>query len=83
MNTTGGFSPEGIGFAVELAYYRYAIGSAGSTCFNTAGGEYYRLQAFGDLDGDGTQSLFEQAAGSNSNNELYRSKGFFVQNETE
>jgi type IV pilus assembly protein PilA len=85
MNSTGGFSPQGLGFAVELAYYHYAVVStpAASTCLNSASGDYYRLQAIGDLDGDSTTSLFEQAAGSNSNNELYRSTGFFIQNETE
>jgi type IV pilus assembly protein PilA len=84
MATTGGFSSEGLGFQVELAYYHYGVVNLGTAgCLNPKNGNYYQLQAVGDLDGDTVTSLFEQAAGSNDNNELYRSKGFFIQNETE
>lgn len=85
MATTGGFSSEGLGFQVEYAYYNYKVDNvaASAGCLNPKNTDLYRLQAEGDLDGDSALSLFEQAAGSNDNNELYRSKGFFIQNETE
>jgi hypothetical protein len=42
----------------------------------------YTFYAFGDLDGDGVQSTFELAAGSNADNEPYHS-GFYIVNELE
>jgi type IV pilus assembly protein PilA len=43
----------------------------------------YTLQAFGDLDGDGTVSTFELAVGTSTENELYHGAGVYVVYETE
>ena len=66
-------------------YYLYEMDSInGDSCNNPpAQALLYRLRAYGDLDGDTSLSLFEQATTSNTNNELYRSRGFYVNNETE
>jgi type IV pilus assembly protein PilA len=75
-----------LGFAHEFSYYRLEItthGGAGQ-CHNTANTpDMYTLRAIGDLDGDGITSRFEVAVASDGENELYRSRGFFVLNETE
>jgi type IV pilus assembly protein PilA len=73
----------GIGFSLEFAYYSYAITGPGVGCTRSANVGVYTLDAFGDLDNDGTNSTFEQQVGSNGENELYRSRGFYVVNETE
>ena len=75
-----------LGFSHEFSYYRMEIVTqpAGGQCRNPAGAiDLYQLRAVGDLDGDGITSLFEVAVGSTNENELYRSKGFYVNNETE
>jgi type IV pilus assembly protein PilA len=73
----------GIGFSVPFAYYSYSLVSPGLACTRAALIPMYTLRAVGDLDDDGTNSTFEQAVASNQENELYRSRGFYVQNETE
>jgi type IV pilus assembly protein PilA len=75
----------GLGFFLEYGYYHYDVALQGGTtpCTNTVTTFIYYLNAFGDLDGDGIQSTFQQAAGSNVDNELYRARAFYIQNETE
>jgi type IV pilus assembly protein PilA len=73
----------GIGFSVPFAYYSYSLVSPGLACTRDAQIVMYTLRAVGDLDDDATNSTFEQAVASNAENELYRSRGFYVQNETE
>jgi type IV pilus assembly protein PilA len=74
-----------IGFTIaDKVYYSYGITSAAAQCGNTAGtNAIYTMNAHGDLDGDGTQSTFELAVGSSAANELWKSRGFFLNNETE
>jgi type IV pilus assembly protein PilA len=82
----GGFSDVGINFSTGFTYYRYLIAgvqNATGICGNSVSTDMYRLQAQGDLDGDSVLSLFEQSVASNGNNELFRSRGFFIVNETE
>ncbi len=88
LNPTSGFNPTtGLNFGSGFNYYQYGLRGAvaAGQCNNlpSAAPELYFLYAYGDLDGDTVTSLFEQAATSNANNELYRSKGFYVVNETE
>jgi type IV pilus assembly protein PilA len=74
----------GIGFNVPFAYYSYAVASGpGLSCQNVSQINMYTLRAVGDLDNDNVNSTFEQAVASNAENELYRSRGFYVHNETE
>ena len=78
-----GFGSSGLRFDVQFAYYGYSLNSPGEACNRAANTELYRLNAVGDLDADNVNSLFQQAAGSNSENELYRSRALYVENETE
>jgi prepilin-type N-terminal cleavage/methylation domain-containing protein len=81
----GGFVPEtGLGFYANLVYYQYTlVNLAGSACEHSAGIPLYQLRAVGDLDDDGTTSLFQLAVGSDEHNELYRARTFYIDNETE
>lgn len=75
-----------IEFRSPATYYRYEIVTASGTglCHNTANtAPMYDLRARGDLDEDGIQSLFEVGVASNEDNELYRSAGYYVVDETE
>ena len=63
-------------------YFDYNVTSnpatAGGTCGLSAGEtSVYTFTAFGDLDGDGTQSTFSLAAGTNPDNALFRAPGIF------
>ena len=78
-----GFGSLGLRFDVAYAYYAYSIDSPGAACNQAPNQELYRLNAVGNLDGDTVSSLFQQAAGSNAENELFRSRAFYVVNETE
>ena len=78
---TGGWQT--IGFQLPPGYYRFQVtGTAGcSTAANNT--DLGKLQAVGNLDGDGTSSTFEYAVGSSTENELYHATGFYIVNETE
>ena len=83
------FTPAGsfsaLAFKVaDFVYYSYKIDSDGAACGNLASdSEIYTFTANGDLDGDSTLSTFELAVGSDASNELYHSRGFYIQSETE
>lgn len=74
-----------IGFKIaDAVYFSYSMTSQTATCDNGASDDtVYTMTAHGDLDNDGTQSTFELAVGSDSENALYKSKAFFIQNQTE
>jgi prepilin-type N-terminal cleavage/methylation domain-containing protein len=76
-----------VGFKHEYSYFRleiYTEGGVAGRCQTPANtSNVYALRALGDLDGDGDTSLFELSVGSNGENELYRSRGFYVNKETE
>lgn len=73
-----------IGFSIaDPIYYQYAIVGSTDMCGWTRETPLYSFQAMGDLDGDGTLSLFEIAAGSSTQNELMRAPGIFRQDELE
>lgn len=79
-----GFNPvNGLGFNVDNGYYKYTLTGPGDGCSRAKETELYKLGAIGDLDADNVDSLFELAAGSNPDNELYHAKGFYIVNETE
>jgi type IV pilus assembly protein PilA len=82
---TGGFNATtGLGFGAGYTYYQYSLDSVGDGCDRLPSAtQLYTMRATGNLDGDAVQSTFEQAASNNGNNELYRSRGFYVVNETE
>jgi len=72
-------------FSIGYSYFRYEIETLGGPrCMvapNTA--PLYYLRARGDLDGDGVQSMIELAVGSDGQNYLYHSRGFYTVNENE
>jgi len=73
-----------IGFTLgDPVYFQYAIVGSMDTCGNAANTDLYQFQAAGDLDGDGMASLFELSSGSDSENQLIRAPGLYIQNELE
>jgi len=68
----------------DPVYFRYRIaGSPGDQCGNMANMDLYVFQANGDLDGDGMESLFEIATGTDGTNRLIRAPGFYIVDELE
>ena len=68
----------------DPVYYTYTITSIGNVCGNTANNtRIYTFTANGDLNGDGVQSTFELAIGSDASNNLFRAPGIYVVNELE
>ena len=67
----------------DFAYYGYHVTSGGTACLRPINTALYTFFAVGDLDGDNVNATFSLAAGSDGNNELYRSRGFNIVNETE
>jgi type IV pilus assembly protein PilA len=59
-------------------YYSYEYQSSG-----TGAAAAFTARALGDLDGDGTLSTFERAAGMNTNLEVSGSQGIWMKNELE
>jgi type IV pilus assembly protein PilA len=73
-----------LGFTVaDPIYYQYEIAGGGEECGHAAGSDLYSLQAHGDLDGDGEMSLFEIQVGSDTDNQLFRTPGIYIENEIE
>jgi type II secretory pathway pseudopilin PulG len=76
-----------LGFSIaDFTYFSYGLASKGGlgACDqepNTV--DLYTFFAHGDLDGDGLESTFELAAGSDANNVLYHSRAFFIAQEIE
>jgi type IV pilus assembly protein PilA len=77
----------GLGDRNVPSYYRYELenqDSATGRCITPPSTQpIYVIRARGDLDEDNVSSLFELATGSNSDNELFHARAFFVENETD
>ena len=85
FQAAGGFLPLKFTIA-DYVYFGYGIASVGSasalTCdFGSNISSLYTFYARGDLDGDGTQSTFELAVGSDSENALFHARGLYVNKE--
>ncbi len=79
-----GTSALGLGFSIaDYVYFGYGISGATAGCGKTANTNLYTFYAIGDLDGDNTNSLFELATGTDTDNSLYHARGFYIHNETE
>lgn len=74
-----------LGFSIaDPHYYSYSITTDGAGCGNgPADTTVYTFTAQGNLDGDAVLSTFELAVGTDVNNELYHSRGFYIVNEIE
>ena len=69
---------------VYPVYFGYFINAGTHDCGTTASSDdAYTFDAYGDLDGDNVNSTFELAIGTDDNNELYRSPGFYIVSELE
>jgi prepilin-type N-terminal cleavage/methylation domain-containing protein len=74
-----------LAYSASAGYFRYEIISGGARCGvdPLQVGGVYTLRALGDLDGDGVQSTFDLAVGSNAENELYQARSFHIVNDYE
>lgn len=81
-----------LGFTIsDLVYYSYQIdtvtGWGSGDCVETgtiqAPGPVYTLRSHGNLDDDAVQSTFEVAIAADSNMQMKRAVGFYIENETE
>ena len=81
---SGNASFVGVGFTVaDAVYFAYNIAGSADACNAAASASLYSFQALGDLDGDGAQSTFEIAAGSNAERDFIKAPGIYVVNEIE
>jgi type IV pilus assembly protein PilA len=82
-----GSNAVGLGFSIaDYVYFGYGIKttSATSLCGWAANAtDVYTFYANGDLDGDKILSTFELATGTDKDDTLYHSKGFYIVNEIE
>ncbi len=80
-----GTSTQALGFSIaDYIYFGYGLISSSAQCDNSSENtSIYTAYAEGDLDSDETNSRFELAIGSDSENELYHARGFYIQNEIE
>jgi type IV pilus assembly protein PilA len=86
---------QGMGYTIqEPVYMGYGLESAGAACVTVtagvmsgsapaAGDPVYSLQAYGDLNDDGTLSTFELQVNADTAGDLVRSAGFYIDKETE
>jgi hypothetical protein len=84
-STLGALPPsfEALGFPVaDPVYFQYEIASVPG-CDHPPGAVLYSFRAHGDLDGDGTTSLFELSAGTGAEGELIRAPDLVIENELE
>jgi prepilin-type N-terminal cleavage/methylation domain-containing protein len=72
-------------FIADYVYFSYGISSvATSTCAHTANTKsLYTFFANGDLDQDAILSTFELAAGTDSTNTMFHSRGLYISKEME
>lgn len=71
------------GFAIsDYVYCGYMIESSGEVCNVQSDTDIYTLRAHGDLDGDNVNSTFELAVRSSTDG-VYKSGGFYINDETE
>ena len=83
---TGGPGFDQLAFKIsDLVLFGYGISSIGNpggiTCFSASANiaTVYTFYARGDLDGDNTFSTFEMSIGSNGDDQLYHSRGIYVE----
>jgi type IV pilus assembly protein PilA len=82
FTAVAGWNAYGFSLA-EYSYFSYQVAGGASMCSQPASTPLYTFSAMGDLDGDTTASVFELAAGSDANNEMYRAPGFYIVDELE
>ena len=84
LNPTDNPEMLAIGFAVgDYIYFSYGYDTPGGGCGHSKDENLYTFYANGDLDGDGTWSTFELAAGTNTDNEFFHARGMYIDRESE
>ncbi|HEX4355226.1 MAG TPA: hypothetical protein VHZ95_19985, partial [Polyangiales bacterium] len=79
-----GSNAQALGFSIaDWVYYGYGITGSNKCGWASSDPAVYTFTARGDLDGDGTLSTFELAAGTDVERTLYHSKSIFILNEIE
>ncbi len=73
----------GIGFNAGSSYYVYGNNAFADGCSGGGNLDAYVLNAYGDLDNDGTNSQFSLATATNASNEIYKAGQTFIVNELE
>lgn len=65
---------------ISYSYFRFEIETVGGARCDVPAqtGPLYLIRARADLDGDGARSSFELATGSDTDNFLYHSRGFYI-----
>ena len=77
-------SGSGLGWSVaDPVYYQYRVTASTNMCGNMIDTPQYTFDAVGNLDGDTVNATFELSAGSDRDNNLMRSPGFYITNELE
>jgi len=74
---------QALGFSIaDFVYFGYGITGTNQCGWNAAA-DVYTFYAQGDLDGDGTRSTFELAAGTDDTRTLRHARGFYIHEELE
>lgn len=80
---TSGTNAIALGFTIaDEVYFGYGL-TGSQRCGWSAVADVYTFTAQGDLDGDGTRSTFELAAGTDESRTLRHAKGIYIVNEIE
>jgi type IV pilus assembly protein PilA len=79
-----GVNAQALGFSIgDYVYYGYGMTGTNKCGWAANDANVYTFRAQGDLDGDGIQSTFELAAGTDLERTLYHSQAIFIVNEIE
>jgi type II secretory pathway pseudopilin PulG len=79
-----GSNAQALGFMIaDWVYFGYGMTGTNKCGWASSDPLVYTFTAQGDLDGDGTKSTFEMAAGTDAERTLYHAKSIFILNETE
>jgi type II secretory pathway pseudopilin PulG len=80
---SGGTNATALGFSIaDEVYFGYGV-TGTQRCGWSAATDVYTFSAQGDLDGDGTRSTFELAAGTDDSRTLRHARGIYIVNEIE
>jgi type II secretory pathway pseudopilin PulG len=78
-----GINATALGFSIaDEVYFGYGL-TGSQRCGWDVTSDVYTFSAQGDLDGDGTRSTFELAAGTDDSRTLRHARGIYIVNETE
>jgi type II secretory pathway pseudopilin PulG len=80
----GGATMRALGFTIgDYVYFGYGVSGTDKCGWASNDPHVYTFIAHGDLDGDGTRSTFELAAGTDRERTLYHTTAIYIVNEIE